>query len=377
MKVLIVDDMPSMCKFIHKMMRNIGYGREFMFANSGKEALEQLKKEPVDLVLLDHNMPEMPGSEVLGNIRGDRDLRDIPVIMITAEAYSDFVAEVGESEVDAYILKPITMKILEEKVSYVIDKYNNPPPMLYHLKRAREFEDRGDLDSAIQEAILAKEANPDVTRPIRELGYYYYKKNDLEEAEKWLLKAAEINRLDVIAFHHLGEIYLEWKDIEKAALYLEKAMRISPRHLERGIHFGKTLIQMKIVPKAIQVFEKTLDYAGNPVELREEIANFCIKEEVDEYATKLLQSLVGEQPNRSDLLLKLAILLEKLGDRPKAITHLVRASNIDQDNMDIKIRLARNYLALKKPILAERPLRDIINKNPDNEAARELLKQCA
>ena len=240
MKVLIVDDMPSMCKFIHKMMRNIGYGKEFIFSYSGKDALEQLKKQPVDLVLLDYNMPEISGSEILSNIRDDRDLRDTPVIMVTAEAYSDFVAEVGESEVDAYILKPITMKILEEKISFVIDRYNNPPPMLYHLKRAREFEDKGDLDSAIQEALLAREANPDVTRPIRELGYFYYKKNDLKEAETWLLKAADMNKLDVIAFHYLGEIYLRWKDIEKAAHYLERAMRISPRHLQRGIHFGKT-----------------------------------------------------------------------------------------------------------------------------------------
>jgi CheY-like chemotaxis protein len=377
MKVLIVDDMPSMCKFIHKMMRNIGFGKEFLFANSGREALEQLKRGPVDLVLLDYNMPEMSGSEVLSNIRGERDLRDTPVIMVTAEAYSDFVAEVGESEVDAYILKPITMKILEEKVSFVIDKYNNPSPMLFHLKRAKAFEDKGDVEAAIQEAHLARDANPDVTRPIRELGYYYYKKNDLKEAEKWLLKAADMNKLDVIAFHYLGEIYLKWKDIEKAAHYLEKAMRISPRHVKRGIHFGKTLVQMKAIPKAIQVFEKTLDYAGSPPGLREEIANFCITAEVDEYAAKLLRSLVGEQPNRSDLLLKLAIILEKLGDVSKAITHLVRASEIDKESVDIKIRLAKNYLALKKPILAERPLRDIINKNPDNELAQELLKQCA
>ena len=376
MRVLIVDDMPSMCKFIHKMMKNIGHGKEFLFANSGKEALDILKKESIDLVLLDFNMPEMSGSEVLNSIRDDMELRDTPVIMVTAEAYSDFVAEVGESEVDAYILKPITMKFLEEKVSYVVNKHNNPPPMLYHLKRARIFEDAGDLDSAIKEAHLARKANPDVTRPIRELGYYYYHKNKLEEAEKWLLQAAERNELDVIAFHYLGEIYLKYKDIEKAAYYLEKAMKISPRHIERGLNFGKTLVHMKITPKAVQIFDKILGCAGNPPELQEEIADFCIAEEVHEYAVKLLKILVKEQPNRADLLLKLAVTLEKLGDISLAITYLNRADEIDKENVDIKIRLAKNYLALKKPILAERPLRAIINKNPENELAQELLKQC-
>ena len=148
MSVLIVDDMPSMSKFIYKMMRNIGYGKDFFFANSGKEALDILNNENVDLVLLDYNMPDMTGNKVLANIRDDRNLRDMPVVMITAEAYSDFVAEIGEAEIDAYILKPITMHILEERIKNVVEKVNNPTPMTYHLKKARDFEEMGDFDSA-------------------------------------------------------------------------------------------------------------------------------------------------------------------------------------------------------------------------------------
>ena len=58
------------------------------------------------------------------------------------------------------------------------------------------------------------------------------------------------------------------------------------------------------------------------------------------------------------------------------MNHLVRASQIDKENTDIKIHLARNYLTLNKPMLAERPLMDIINANPENEQAQELLRQC-
>lgn len=377
MTVLIVDDMASMCKSIQNMLKVIHYGREFLFANSGAQALDILQREPVDLVLLDYNMPEMTGASLLSQIRDDRFLRDLPVIMITAEAYSDFVAEVGESDIDAYILKPVTVQLLEEKVSFVINKVNNPPPMIYHLKRARDFEEQGDVDAAIAEAQLAMEANPKVTRPIRELGYYYYKKNDLKEAERWLLKAAKLNYLDVFAFHYLGEIYLRLEDIEKAASFFEKAMKISPRHLSRGVHFGKTLVQMKMVKKAVQVFDKTLEFAGGSLELREEISEFCIAQEVNPYAAKLLESIVSDEPNRADLLLKLAKVLEKLGERQKAITYLVRARELDKENEEIDIHLAQNYLALKKPLMAEGPLKKILRKNPDNELARALLKECA
>ncbi len=377
MTVLIVDDMPSMTKFVHKMMRTIGYGKEFFFAHNGRDALDILQKENIDLILLDYNMPEMPGNEVLSRIRDDRLRRDTPVIMVTAEAYSDFVAEIGESEIDAYILKPITMQVLGEKIAEVIDKVNNPPPMIYHLKKARAHEDEGDLAMAIQEAQLAMESNPNVTRPIRELGYYYYKMNELEDAEKWLLKAATMNDLDVFAFHYLGEIYLKKKKIEKAAYYLDKAMRISPRHLDRGINFGKTLIRMKMIPKALQVFDRTLELSGSTPELQEEIAEFCMENNIDEYAVRLLESLITVQPKRADLMFKLGKTLEKLNETSRAVSYLVKAGEIDKENVDIKIHLAKDYLTLKKPILAERPLREIINANPDNELAKELLKQCA
>jgi len=149
MTVLIVDDMITMCKSIHNMLRVIRYGQKFFFAYSGKEALDILQKGHIDLVLLDYNMPGISGAEVLSHIREDRNLRDLPVIMVTAQAYQDYVAEAAESEIDAYILKPLTIKLLEEKISLVVEEANNPPPMVDHLKKAMNFEDEGDIDGLL------------------------------------------------------------------------------------------------------------------------------------------------------------------------------------------------------------------------------------
>ncbi len=376
MTVLIIDDNISTCKLINRLMSNMGYGEKFLMAGDGQEALDILKRESVDLILLDYNMPRMSGAETLNHIREDRNLRDLPVIMVTAEAVQDYVAEVGETQIDAYILKPLSIAVLKEKISCVITKANNPPPMIYHLKKARTYEEEGYMDNAIDEAKLARDANPNVTRPIRELGYYYFKKNDLKEAEKWLLKAAEINTLDVFAFHHLGELYLKLNDIEKAAPCFEKAMEISPRHLSRGIHFGKTLIKMKAIQKAIDVFDKVLELSGSTLELQEEIADFCIENGVDGYAAKLLEHIVREKQDRADLLFKLAKILEKSGDMKRAILFLENADNIDKENTDIKMHLAKDYLELNKPLMAEIPLKQILKINNNHEGARELIRNC-
>ena len=74
MNVLITDDAVPMCKSIHKMMKVIGYGGSFFFAHNGKEALDVLASEPIDLVMLDYNMPIMTGAEALAQIREDRSL---------------------------------------------------------------------------------------------------------------------------------------------------------------------------------------------------------------------------------------------------------------------------------------------------------------
>ena len=376
MSVLLVDDFSTMTRSLHRMMKTIRYGKNFHHAHNGKEALRILRKESIDLLLMDYNMPEMSGGEALDQLRADRNLRDMPVIMITAQAYQDYVAEAAESYVDAYILKPVTIKVLEAKVAHVIDKANNPPPVVAHLRRAVSYEDEGDLDGAIFEAKLAMQADTQSTRAIRELGYFYYKKGELGEAEKWLLKAAKLNHLDVFAFHHLGEIYLELKDIEKAQHYFEKAMQISPRHLDRGINFGKTLVERDMHDRAAQVFSSALRLASNPVELRAEIADFCIEKSSYKYAAKLLESILDEQPNRRGISYKLGQTLEGMGDMAKAVIHFAGAEKADPQHLDIKIHLAKNYLDLNRPIWAEKALRRLLKIDPKHKEAREMLKLC-
>lgn len=377
MAVLVVDDIITMCKSIHNMIRVLGYGRNVFYANDGREALRVLEKESIDLILMDFNMPGMTGGETLSSIRENRSLKHIPVIMVTAEAYKEFVAEAAESEADAYILKPLTIKLLDDKISSVIDKTNNPPPMILHLKKAMGHEDDGDIDAAIEEAKLAMDADPKSSRPVRELGYYYLKRDDLVEAEKWLLKAADMNHMDVFAFHHLGALYLEENNMEMAQKYFEKAMDISPRHVSRGLHFGRILIQRNMVKRAITVFNKVFSLARNTVEMKEDTADFCIEHEVYEYAAVLLESLIRKQPDREDLLFQMGKSMEKLDEAKKALTYLVRAEKIDKEDICIKIHLARNYLTIEKPILAEKALKKILKIDPDHEEAKELYRQCA
>jgi CheY-like chemotaxis protein/Tfp pilus assembly protein PilF len=376
MTVVVADDIESMCKSIRGMMKVLRYGKKFFLVHNGADALKIIQQEEIDLLIVDWNMPIMNGVELLERIREDEDLRDMPVIMVTAQANRDMVAEAGESEIDAYLLKPLTVKSLCDKIEAVVDKANNPPPMFYHLKKARTYREAGDLDAAISEAQLAMTADRMSSRPHREIGALYFLKNDYNTAEKWLLKASQMNHYDVFAAHLLGEIYLIRNDIDRATEYFEKAMQVSPRHVGRGISFGKALIQKKLVSKALKVFDKTFELSNNDMELKEEVAFFCTDHQVYKYAVKLFESILIKDPGRNDILIHLGNVMEQKGDIKKAIKYLTKADKNEPNNTDIKIRLAKNYIAIGQMVRADKALKAALVINPKNRRAKNLLKQC-
>ncbi len=100
---------------IRKMLQALNIGGKLRFAENGKEGLEVLKQGEFDLAIIDWNMPVINGIEMLEKIRNDPALRELPVIMVTAEAERDIVSEVAESEIDGYLLKPLTLEALDKE----------------------------------------------------------------------------------------------------------------------------------------------------------------------------------------------------------------------------------------------------------------------
>jgi CheY-like chemotaxis protein len=80
-KILIIDDDPDVILFLSTMLRDNGY--DTVDAHNGREGLEVAKTEMPDLILLDLMMPQKSGIALLSELRGYKDLRNIPVIMVT------------------------------------------------------------------------------------------------------------------------------------------------------------------------------------------------------------------------------------------------------------------------------------------------------
>ena len=108
--ILTVDDEEHILELISYNLELNGY--EVLKALTGEEALEILDQHQVDLVLLDRMLPGIDGIEVLKQIRGDKNKKDLPVILLTAKS-EEFDKVVGlEIGADDYICKPFGILVI-------------------------------------------------------------------------------------------------------------------------------------------------------------------------------------------------------------------------------------------------------------------------
>jgi two-component system, chemotaxis family, chemotaxis protein CheY len=115
-KILIIDDFATMRKILKNILKQIGF-KNISEADDGKSALKILKKEHFDLILSDWNMPEISGLELLNGVKSDNELKNIPFVMVTAEAQKDNILEAVKAGVNSYIVKPFTAETVGEKIN--------------------------------------------------------------------------------------------------------------------------------------------------------------------------------------------------------------------------------------------------------------------
>ena len=116
-RVLIVDDSSVMRKIVERSLRQAGLnGLVVLEASSGAEALEALKRAPVDLILSDINMPVMDGLEFLRQTRAQKLATGVPVVMITTESSEEHVKQAIQAGARAYLRKPFTADQVKERV---------------------------------------------------------------------------------------------------------------------------------------------------------------------------------------------------------------------------------------------------------------------
>lgn len=121
-KILCVEDDPQMIDLVKLILEGVGH--QVAGAEGGRQALEMMRADKPDLLLLDIMMPEMDGGDVFHHMKEEVELRNIPVIVVTAKAAPiDKVLWVNVAKVDGYVAKPFGPHELIDAVEKVLARY--------------------------------------------------------------------------------------------------------------------------------------------------------------------------------------------------------------------------------------------------------------
>ena len=121
MKILVVDDFSTMRRIVKNILKQVGY-ENVEEAEDGAQAYAKLKNGAFSFVISDWNMPNLDGLGLLKMVRNDPNLKELPILMITAEAEKDKVLDAIKAGVNNYILKPFTAEVLKEKMDKIFEK---------------------------------------------------------------------------------------------------------------------------------------------------------------------------------------------------------------------------------------------------------------
>jgi two-component system alkaline phosphatase synthesis response regulator PhoP len=119
-RVLIIDDEPELVKAVEVRLKANGYDVEVAY--DGKAGIDKAKEVRPDLILLDFVMPMMDGYEVARELMADIEIKQIPIIVLTASQKRDLKTKFRELGINAFILKPFETSDLLDMVNKYLSK---------------------------------------------------------------------------------------------------------------------------------------------------------------------------------------------------------------------------------------------------------------
>ena len=118
--ILIVDDSPTIRRMVRASLAALQH--DFIEAGSGLEAIEQLAVGSIQLMVLDLNMPDMHGLEVLGFVRANQKFQQLPVLVLTTRDDPDSRTAAMQAGATSYLTKPFTPQALLAEARGMIER---------------------------------------------------------------------------------------------------------------------------------------------------------------------------------------------------------------------------------------------------------------
>jgi DNA-binding response OmpR family regulator len=234
-KVLVVDDEDDIRKLLVRVLTQKGY--EVIEAAKGIEALQLVRDNTPDVILLDAMLPEVHGFEICRRIKGSQRYGHIPIIMVSAIYRGWRVAE-------------------DLKTSYGVEAFLEKPFKIQDVVTHVENALAGRGSQPHDEDALSKDA-----QSILELAMASYRAGDVDAAITKLREGIQVDPLAFQLHYHLGLLWGRRDNLFDAIQELERAVDLAPRHFSALKNLAVLYQRVGFKHKAIEIWERALGNA--------------------------------------------------------------------------------------------------------------------
>jgi len=244
-KILIVDDVADNRDLLSRRLERGGY--TVLVADNGATALEMVRREPLDLVVLDWMMPGLSGIDVLKSIRRRHTHLELPVIMATAKDHTDDMVVALDAGANDYVVKPIDFPVLMARIQSHLrsraqmrpaEQKLRPGDLRPGLVLAEKYRIEQEIGAG-NFGIVFKATHLDLQQPVAlKILSAAIDEKDSADLERMRLEGASAFRLqhpnavhvlDFAVAHGLAFLVMELLDGMSLEVFLAQERRLSPR----------------------------------------------------------------------------------------------------------------------------------------------------
>jgi response regulator RpfG family c-di-GMP phosphodiesterase len=255
-EILIVEDAEENRIILEEICLGLGFKPNL--AIHGKDALSLLEKLDPDLILLDIEMPEMDGFELLEELKKDPIRKNIPVLMVTVSDSTDDIVKCLKMGADDYITKPFEPEILKARMNTALNK-------LHMLQSEKDLLEKTFTGSIRLLSDILLKLNPDLfgkSAKVRKIANMIAK--EMNYPEVWVIELSAM-------FSMIGAMALPEDIVNKVIvgknLTLEEK-KVFMNHTEFGYKIVNNIPRMQKVAEIIRFQNKNLDGTGTPEEIQ-------------------------------------------------------------------------------------------------------------
>jgi putative two-component system response regulator len=249
-RVLVVDDNPFIRSLLQHGLAQEGY--RVAAAEDGLEALEEVRREPPGLILLDIDLPRLPGDEVCRRLKSDPATQLIPIVMVTAQAALDTKLAAWEHGADDYLTKPFHLVEVLARCRSL-------------LRIRRLIEERDSAEAVVFALARAVEAKSPFTHGhserVTDLAVALAGAVHIEACQRELLRKGGL-------LHDIGKISIPDAILDKPGALTPEEYDLIKTHPAQGAHIVEPLVSVRDAVPLIRWHHERIDGRGYPDGLR-------------------------------------------------------------------------------------------------------------